>query len=240
MRPRSSYKAPPPQSLIYSAVVQSMAEHGPRKMNMALAARIAETDRQLLYRNWPDRHVLVREAAEGELQRVLFAAGDLLSEQEDVCQVIEKIVRAARMVREHPVTRTTARTDPDLLRSALLDMDTRLHGQARYWLESLFPEPLARTLPRMYWLRDVLLTIAAPFALTPPEDPHTGSERPDSGCSSSERSGSDSSSSERSGSDSSGSDCPDPSRSYLDQRLRITLHVCLGAAPDCPCTLISS
>ncbi|MEU9617681.1 MULTISPECIES: hypothetical protein [unclassified Streptomyces] len=51
MRPRSSYKAPPPQSLIYSAVVQSMAEHGPRKMNMALAARIAETDRQLLYRH---------------------------------------------------------------------------------------------------------------------------------------------------------------------------------------------
>ncbi|MFB6715728.1 hypothetical protein ACFCZY_39655 [Streptomyces sp. NPDC056237] len=87
MRPRSFYKAPPSQSLIYSAVVQSMAEHGPRKMNMALAARIAETDRQLLYRNWPDRQVLIHEATERELQRVLFVAGDLLSEHEGVCRV---------------------------------------------------------------------------------------------------------------------------------------------------------
>ncbi|SCF91666.1 hypothetical protein GA0115254_124826 [Streptomyces sp. Ncost-T10-10d] len=201
MRPRSSYKAPPSQSLIYSAVLQSMAEHGPRRMNMALAARIADTDRQLLYRNWPDRNVLVRESAESELQRVLFVASDLRSEQEGLCRVAEQIVRAARMAREHPVTRTTVRTDPDLLRSALLDTDTRLHGRARYWLGGLFPGPLARTIPHMYRLPDVLLTVAAPFALTPPEEPHTDSER-----------------------------------SQLDARLRTALHMCLGIAPDCPCT----
>ncbi|WP_406382423.1 TetR/AcrR family transcriptional regulator [Streptomyces sp. NBC_01618] len=234
MRPRSSYKAPPSQTLIYSAVVQSMAEHGPRKMNMALAARIAETDRQLLYRNWPDRQVLVREAAESELQRVLFVASDLLSEQEGVCQVAEMIVRAARMVREHPVTRTTARTDPDLLRNALLDMDTRLHGRARYWLEGLFPEPLARTLPPMYWLRDVLLTIAAPFALTPPEEPHTDSGPADS--SHADYSRPDTSRPDTSRTNTSRTNT---SRAALDRRLRVTLHVCLGAAPDCPCTSAS-
>lgn len=173
-------------------------------MNMALAARIAETDRQLLYRNWPDRQVLIHEATERELQRVLFVAGDLVSEQEGVCRVAEQIVRAARTVREHPVTRTTARTDPDLLRSALLDMDTRFHGRARYWLGNLFPGPLARTIPHMHWLPDILLTIAAPFALAPPEEPHTDSERSD-----------------------------------LDWRLRVTLHLCLGAAPDCPCAATS-
>ncbi|MFE7106195.1 hypothetical protein ACFU98_12455 [Streptomyces sp. NPDC057575] len=200
MRPRSSYKAPPSLSLVYSAVLQSMAEHGPRKMNLALVARLAETDRQLLYRNWPDRNVLVRECADHELQRVLFVAGNLRSEQEGLCRVAEKIVRAARMVREHPVTRATARTDPDLLRGALLSYDTRLHGRARHWLNDLFPWQLARSIPNLRLLSDVLLTVAAPFALTPPEEPHTDSER-----------------------------------SELDARLRITLHLCLGIAPDCPC-----
>ncbi|MFJ2877842.1 hypothetical protein ACIPJN_11000 [Streptomyces sp. NPDC086796] len=200
MRPRSSYKAPPSLGLIYSAVLQSVAEHGPRKMNLALAARLADTDRQLLYRNWPDRNALVRESVESELQRVLFIASDLCSEQEGLCRVAEKIVRAARMVREHPVTRATARTDPDLLRGALLGGDTQMHGWARYWLVGLFPRPSAWTPQHLRLLPDILLGVAAPFALTPPEEPHTDSER-----------------------------------SQLDTRLRITLHLCLGIAPDCPC-----
>ncbi|MFJ5721613.1 hypothetical protein [Streptomyces sp. NPDC093149] len=109
-----------------------MAEHGPRKMNMALAARIAETDRQLLYRNRPDRQVLIHEATERELQRVLFVAGDLVSEQEGVCRVAEQIVRAARTVREHPPQvvarhpRLTKRCDQDV--AAFPDARTHIHS----------------------------------------------------------------------------------------------------------------
>ncbi|MEV8451425.1 hypothetical protein AB0467_02180 [Streptomyces sp. NPDC052095] len=174
--PRSAGHAPPSLRLVRSAVLRSVVEHGPRRMNIALAARLAETDRQFLYRNWPDREALVREAVVDELQQVLFLVSERRSEQEELCRIAGRLVRAARAVREHPVTRTTIRTDPDLLRGALLDQETPLHAHARRWLADQFPGPLERTIPHVRLVRDTLLTLAIPFAFTLAEEPHTEAE----------------------------------------------------------------
>ncbi|GAA2625227.1 TetR/AcrR family transcriptional regulator [Streptomyces vastus] len=166
-----SIHAPPGMGTVYRAVLATLAEHGPHRPPLAEVARRAATNRQYLYRNWPDFQVLIREACEAELDRLLYVASDTGARLPPSCRVPAQIVRAARLLREHPVTHATARTSPDLLLTALARPATALHTRALYWVQA-----------RLYEWRPgtdhsttarALFTVAAPFALVPPpsDDP---------------------------------------------------------------------
>lgn len=160
---------------VYRAVLDTMAEHGARQPPIAQIARLALTNRQFLYRNWPKPENLFRDACAAELNRILSVAADTEATgtgdgpTPPSCHVIAQIVRAARLLREHPVTEATARTSPDLCLAALAGSATPLHLRALHWLRG-----------RLYTLHsggdleimaDALLTIATPFALIPPASP---------------------------------------------------------------------
>ncbi|MBA4864828.1 hypothetical protein H1V43_26465 [Streptomyces sp. PSKA54] len=158
--------APPGMTQVHRAVVDTMAMYGPRRVPLAHVARLAGTNRQFLYRNWPRTSNLVRQACEGELRRVLHAAAEVGDPFPPLCLAVEQVVRAARLIREHPVTEAAARTAPDLLLKSLTGPATPLHTQALHWLyERLdvlrFHKDLEST-------GRLILTVAAPFALLPP------------------------------------------------------------------------
>jgi len=161
-----SLHAPPGVGAVYRAVLATLAEHGPRRPPLAEVARRAATSRQYLYRNWPDFQVLIQKACEAELGRLLDVASCTGGTLPQPSRLPAQIVRAARLLREHPVTRATARTSPDLLLTALTRPTTTLHTRALYWVqEGLYlwrpgrdHSDLART----------LFTVTAPFALVPP------------------------------------------------------------------------
>ncbi|MCX3060767.1 hypothetical protein [Streptomyces beihaiensis] len=170
---------PPALTAVHRAVLQVMAEYGPRRVPRVQVAERAGTDRQFLRRNWPDRARLHHDAVANELRRLLSVASELADFSDnptDACFSIRVIVRAARMVREHPVTRATARTAPDLLRSAFLHTDTGLHGVAWEWFQRL---PVARRAPfdrDVLALTQLLFTVSLPYALTPDDVPIAGEE----------------------------------------------------------------
>ncbi|MEV5534366.1 hypothetical protein [Streptomyces prunicolor] len=165
-----STHAPPGMGTMYRAVLDTMAEHGPRQPPIAQIARLAFTNRQFIYRNWPDLTVLFRDACAAELDRVLHRAAEVPGTWDDplppTCHVIAQIVRAARMLREHPVTLATARTSPDLCLTALAGPVTPFHTSARQWVRScLYTLHSGRELEAR---AEALCTVAAPFALVPP------------------------------------------------------------------------
>ena len=168
-----STHAPPGMGTVYRAVLDTMAEHGPLQPPIAQIARLAFTNRQFLYRNWPNPKILFRDACAAELDRLLDRAAEVPGTWDEplppTCHVIAQIVRAARLLREHPVTQTTARTSPDLCLAALTGPVTPFHGQALQWvrgrLYTLYPGKDSDT------LAEALFTVAAPFALIPPTPP---------------------------------------------------------------------
>ncbi|NGO41916.1 hypothetical protein [Streptomyces ureilyticus] len=64
----------------------------------------AATSRQYLYRNWPDFQVLIQKACEAELDRLLDVASCTGGTPPQTSRLPAQIVRAARLLREHPVT----------------------------------------------------------------------------------------------------------------------------------------
>ncbi|GGL06200.1 TetR/AcrR family transcriptional regulator [Streptomyces flaveus] len=166
-----SIHAPPGMGTVYRAVLATLAEHGPRRPPIAEIARRAATSRQYLYRNWPDFQVLIQKACKAELDRLLDVASCTGGTLPQPCRLPAQLVRAARLLREHPVTRATARTSPDLLLTALTRPTTALHTRALYWVQAglCISQPSAdhSTTAR------TLFTVTAPFALVPPpwDDP---------------------------------------------------------------------
>jgi hypothetical protein len=159
---------------VYRAVLDTMAEHGPRQPPIAQIARLAFTNRQFLYRNWPDPKILFRDACAAELDRLLHRAADVPGAGDDpmppTCHVIAQIVRAARLLREHPVTQATARTSPDLCLAALAGPVTPFHVRALHWVQGRLCT-LHSGGTDLETLAEALFTVAAPFALIPPASP---------------------------------------------------------------------
>ncbi|MGW3725320.1 hypothetical protein [Streptomyces sp. NPDC000851] len=85
-------------------------------------------------------------------------------------------MRAARLVREHPVVRTVARTDPELVHTAILRPVTDWHAMAWSWLHDHVTGHLTAAAERdsTTW---AVLTMALPYALTPPPDSSDPGER---------------------------------------------------------------
>ncbi|MGW1025022.1 TetR/AcrR family transcriptional regulator [Streptomyces sp. NPDC002577] len=161
-----SSHAPPGTGTVYRAVLDTLADHGPRRAPLAQVARLAATNRQFLYRNWPSPEALFQDACAMELERLLYLAREVDDAMPPPCLLVAQIVRATRLLREHPVTRATARTSPDLTLAALARRDTSLHHRALNWLlsrlEILYVGPDRKA------LAEALFTVAAPFALVPP------------------------------------------------------------------------
>ncbi|MFJ5305533.1 TetR/AcrR family transcriptional regulator [Streptomyces sp. NPDC088350] len=168
-----SAHAPPGMGTVYRAVLDTMAEHGPRQPPIAQIARLASTNRQFIYRNWPDPKVLFRDACMAELDSLLHRAAEVPGVGDDpmppTCHVITQIVRAARLLREHPVTQAAARTSPDLCLAALTWPVTPFHERGLQWMRGrLFTLHPGKDLET---LAEALLTVTAPFALIPPTSP---------------------------------------------------------------------
>ncbi|WP_306318443.1 MULTISPECIES: hypothetical protein [unclassified Streptomyces] len=161
---------PPALTAVHRAVVTAMGDHGPLRVPRTEVARLAGTDRQFLLRNWPDRHKLHLAAVKGELQRLLRVAAELADFSDmppSACLAVRQIVRAARLVREHPVTAATARTEPGLLHAALLQAPGPLHNIALSWITGGPLVQQARETRDFGALAQLMFAVALPFALTP-------------------------------------------------------------------------
>jgi AcrR family transcriptional regulator len=169
-------KAPPGTGAVHRAALEALALYGPRRAGMAQIARLADTNRPFLYRNWASREALIREATEQELKRLLYLARELRDPSPSACPQAQIVVRAARLLREHPAVGTTARTDPQLVHAAILRPGTTWHTTAWFWLREHVTGHIADAAERDRATLAVLTT-ALPYALTPPADPSDLSER---------------------------------------------------------------
>lgn len=176
MSSSSHVKAPPGTGLVYRATLEALAQHGPRRAGMTQIARLADTNRPFLYRNWAGREALIEEATRLELKRLLFIAREVTGALPQPCRQAQFVVRAARLLREHPVVATMARTDPELVRSAILRPVTDWHTTAILWLREHVTDHMTAAADRDGTALAVLTT-ALPYALTPPADPSDLSER---------------------------------------------------------------
>ncbi|NUR00346.1 MAG: helix-turn-helix transcriptional regulator [Streptomyces sp.] len=169
-------KAPPGTGAVLRATLEALAQYGPRRAGMTQIARLADTNRLFLYRNWAGREALVEQAVRLELRRLLHLAREVREPLPSPCMEARIVVRAARLLREHPVVGTAARTDPELVHTAILRPATELHTTAWFWLSEHvtghITEPAARERTTL-----AILTSALPYALTPPADPSDLSER---------------------------------------------------------------
>lgn len=163
---RRSY-GPPSLTAVHRAAVDALAEHGHRQAGVTHVARLADTNRQYLYRNWRSLDDLFREATLSELDHVLDRAHELPDPLPPRCCVpVHKVVRAARLVREHPVVATLARTAPEVTFAAVLRPTTPWHDLAWRWLFACVAPRLPKgteTEPRLL----AVLTAALPYALAP-------------------------------------------------------------------------
>ncbi|MEV6940736.1 TetR/AcrR family transcriptional regulator [Streptomyces sp. NPDC051172] len=156
---------------VHRAVLDALAEHGPRRVGVTHIARLADTNRPFIYRNWRSPRALLEEATLHELRRVLHRArevpGGPLSEN---CLAVRTVVRAAGLLRGHPVVRAMARTDPALTYAAVLHPTTAWHQLAWHWLS----DHVTGHLPRGAEQDSVtlaVLTAALPYALVPSGNP---------------------------------------------------------------------
>jgi AcrR family transcriptional regulator len=155
---------------VHRATVDALAQHGPRRTGVTHIARLAGTNRPYLYRNWPGPEALIREATLAELERVLHVAGLLPDPVPPApCIPVHLVVRAARLLREHPVIGAMARTGPELAHAAVLRPDTVWHDTAWTWLYGKVTHHLPRGSAQDTATRAVFTT-ALPYALTPPPD----------------------------------------------------------------------
>ncbi|XUL89113.1 TetR/AcrR family transcriptional regulator [Streptomyces galilaeus] len=164
-------QAPPGMGTVHRATLDAMALRGPRRVGVTHIARLADSNRQFFYRNWASPQVLLREATLQELKRVLERALEVPSPLPPrECLGVRFVVRAARLLREHPVVAAMARTEPTMTYAAVLRTDTEWHGIARQWLT----EHVTPHLPRGTEQDTVtlaVLTTALPYALIPPQEP---------------------------------------------------------------------
>ncbi|MFI6009737.1 hypothetical protein ACIBAG_13090 [Streptomyces sp. NPDC051243] len=144
--------------------------HGPRRAGMAQIARLADTNRPFLCRNWAGRDALIREATRLEPRRLLFVAREVPDTLPPRCRQVRFVVRAARLLREHPVVGAMARTDPELVHAAILRPVTDWHTTARLWLREHVTGHITAPAERDSATLAVLTT-ALPYALTPSTNP---------------------------------------------------------------------
>jgi AcrR family transcriptional regulator len=169
-------KAPPGTGTVYRATLDALAQYGPRRAGMTQIARLAATNRPFLYRNWASREALVREATRLELKRLLFLAREVADPLPPRCLEARSVVRAARLVREHPVVGTLAHTAPESVHAAILRPVTEWHAMAWSWLCGHVTAHLAAG-PERDSTTLAVLTTALPYALTPPVDSSDPEER---------------------------------------------------------------
>lgn len=155
---------------VYRATLDALAEHGPRRVGVTHIARLARCNRSRLYRNWRSTQALIRDATLAELKRVLDVARDVPGPLPPPrCLAVRVVVRAARLLREHPVIRTMAVTDPEFTHGAVLRPTTIWHATAWSWLgrhvTAHLPMGAAQDTVTL-----AVLTTALPYALTPPPD----------------------------------------------------------------------
>lgn len=105
-----------------------------------------------------------------ELRRVLDVARDVPGPLPPPrCLGVRIVVRAARLLREHPVVRTMAVTGPEFAHTAVLLPTTDWHATAWSWLcrhvTTHLPMGAAQDTAAL-----AVLTTALPYALTPPPD----------------------------------------------------------------------
>ncbi|MGW1159179.1 TetR/AcrR family transcriptional regulator [Streptomyces sp. NPDC002513] len=168
----------PGTGTVYRATLDALAQYGPRRVGVTHVARLARCNRSYLYRNWAGPQVLIRDATLAELQRLLHAAceapGPLPPPR---CLAVLVVVRAARLLREHPVVRTMALTAPELVHAAVLCPTTVWHRTAWNWLRRHATGHLPAG-PTQDAVTLAVLTTALPYALTPPpEIPDPAAER---------------------------------------------------------------
>ena len=156
-------------STVYRATLDALAVHGPRRVGVTHIARLADTNRPFFYRNWATPSVLLRDATLRELERLLHIAREVPDPPpQPQCQAVRRVVRAARLLREHPVVGAMARTEPALTYAAVLRPNTVWHQTAWHWLS----EHVTGHLPRgteQDTVTVAVLTTALPYALIPPE-----------------------------------------------------------------------
>ncbi|MEV6593627.1 TetR/AcrR family transcriptional regulator [Streptomyces acidicola] len=193
----------PGTGTVYRAALDALAEHGPRRVGVTHIARRARCNRSYLYRNWRSTKALIRDATLAELKHVLDVALDVPDPPlPPRCLAVRVVVRAARLLREHPVVRTMAVTDPELTHGAVLRPTTVWHATAWSWLcrhvTAHLPMGAAQDAVTL-----AVLTTALPYALTPPPESPDRSD-------------------------------PDSERASIDDRLSLSLHLCLGLPATCP------
>ncbi|MFF4208610.1 hypothetical protein ACFYZE_04385 [Streptomyces sp. NPDC001796] len=168
----------PGTGTVYRAPLAALAQYGPQRVGVTHNARLARCNRSYLYRNWAGPQVLIRDATLAELRRLLQVAceapGPLPPPR---CLAVRVVVRAARLLREHPATRAMALTAPDLVHEAVLRPTTIWHRTTWEWLRRHVTGHLPRgATPDAVTL--AVLTTALPYALTPPpEVPDPAAER---------------------------------------------------------------
>ncbi|MPY62378.1 TetR/AcrR family transcriptional regulator [Streptomyces spongiae] len=160
----------PSTGTVYRATLDALAEYGPRRVGVTHIARRARCNRSYLYRHWSSTQALIRDATLAELRHVLDVARDVPGPlPPSHCLAPRVVVRAARLVREHPVVRTMAVTDPELTHAAVLRPTTVWHTAAWSWLcrhvTAHLPLGAAQDVATL-----AVLTTALPYALTPPPD----------------------------------------------------------------------
>lgn len=175
--PHVHVHAPPGTATVYRAALDALAQHGPRRVGVTHIARLAVTNRPFVYRNWSSPQALLRTATLRELKRVLDVAHDAPGpSRPPLCQAVLIVVRAARLLREHPVVDTLARTEPALAHAAVLRPSTVWHDTAWQWLSTHVTGHLGRGRAQDTATLAVLTT-ALPYALTPPGLPADADER---------------------------------------------------------------
>ncbi len=172
-------QAPPGMATVYRATLDALALHGPRRVGVTHIARLADTNRQYIYRNWPSLDVLLRDATLQELKHLLYLAREVPSSQQPPpqCRPVLLAVRAARLLREHPVVAAMARTEPALTYAAVLRPHTVWHLTFQQWLGEHVTAHLPTATER-HTATLAVLTTAMPYALVPPaESPDPAAER---------------------------------------------------------------
>jgi AcrR family transcriptional regulator len=156
---------------VYRAALAALAEHGPRRVGVTHIARLAGTNRTFVYRNWAGPQALLKDATLHELRHVLHKAREVPEQLPPTpCLAVRTVVRAAGLLREHPVVGAMARTDPALTYAAVLRPTTPWHQLAWRWLTEHVTGHLPRGVEQDTTTLAVLTT-ALPYALTPPQNP---------------------------------------------------------------------
>lgn len=163
------FLAPTGMATVYRATLEALARYGPRRAGVTHIARLADTNRMFVYRNWSSPQALIRDATQAELKRLLQTACEVPGPVPPPgCLSVRIVVRATRLLREHPVVRALALNEPALAHMAVLRPTTVWHDTAWQWLTAHVTAHLPRGAEREAAALAVLTT-TLPYALTPPQ-----------------------------------------------------------------------